>query len=215
MNDSGDAGAKRARGRPRKSPDRTDDPRSHIVAAAARAFAQHGYEATSIRSIARDAGVDPGLVRHYFIDKPGLFAESLQLPARPDRAVRAIVSGPRENIGENLVRFLVTTLDEPIARSRVLRIIHTALGQEFAATLLRQFLQKEVLTRIVSGIDDDDAALRASLIASQIVGLIVARYGIRIEPLASASPDVIVSRIGAVIQAHLDDSLDKGSVPSE
>jgi len=192
----------RGRGRPRKSTT-GDDTRALILAAAAKEFARDGYDTTSMRGVARAAGVDPALVRHYFTDKADLFAEAVAAPMRPDRIVATALAGPREHIGENLVRHLVVTLDEPGASDRVLRMLHTALGQEFAARMLRQFIMREVLKRVAKEFDEDDAELRASFAATQVVGLLVARYGVRIEPLASASVDEVVRRIGPVVQWHL------------
>jgi AcrR family transcriptional regulator len=192
----------RGRGRPRAAAPR-DDTRALIVAAASAEFARDGYDATSMRAVARAAGVDPALVRHYFDTKADLFAEAVAVPMRPDRIVARALAGPREHIGENLVRAIVMTLDEPGASDRVLRVLHTALGQEFAARMLRQFIMREVLRRIAKEIGEDDAELRASFAASQVVGLLVARYGVRIEPLASAPVDEVVRRIGPVLQWHL------------
>jgi AcrR family transcriptional regulator len=194
---------RRPRGRPRKSAATPVDARTSIVHAAMAEFAARGYDATSLRAIARRAEVDPSLVHHYFDDKADLFAASIQAPVRPDRLAAHILEGPRELIGEGLVRALLTALEDPKARARVVSLIHTALGQEFAATLLRQFLTREVLGRVAARVGGDEAELRASLAASQMVGLIVARYGIRVEPLASAPAEEIVARVGAVVQWHL------------
>jgi len=193
----------RRRGRPAKSASIADDTRSSIVAAAATEFARDGYDSTSMRGIARAAAVDPALVRHYFTSKADLFAEAIAAPMRPDRMVKRALAGPRDQVGVNLVRYLVETLDQPGASDRVIRMLHTALGQEFAARMLRQFIIREVLKRIAKELGEKDSELRASFAATQVVGLVVARYGIRIEPLASASPDEVVNRIGPVVQWHL------------
>jgi AcrR family transcriptional regulator len=190
-------------GRPAKSRAVTDNTRGLILAAAGAEFAREGYDATSMRGIARVAGVDPALVRHYFADKADLFAEAVAAPMRPDRMVQQALEGPRDQIGANLVRYIVMTLDDPAIAKRVIRLMHTALGQEFAARMLRQFIIREVLKRVAKELGDDDAELRASFAATQIVGLVVARYGVRIEPLASASPEEVVQRIGPVVQWHL------------
>ncbi|MCU1505050.1 MAG: hypothetical protein QOG18_1543 [Microbacteriaceae bacterium] len=191
----------RPRGRRLKSA--AQDTRGGIVAAAAAEFASRGYESASMRSIARRAGVDPALVHHYFQDKADLFAESISAPIRPDRIVKEILAGPREKIGENIIRYLLAALDDKTARTRMISLLHTALGQEFAATMLRQFLTREVLRRIADTIGGPDAELRASLAASQIVGLIVVRFGVAIEPLATAPVDVVVAMVAPVIQWHL------------
>ena len=189
-------------GRPRKSLIR-DDTRSLILAAASTAFARDGYDSTSMRGVAREAGVDPALVRHYFADKAELFTESIAAPMRPDRIVANVLAGPREHIGENLVRALLQSLEIPGNAARVIRLVHAGLGQEFAARMLRQFVMREVLRRIARELGDEDAELRASFAATQVVGLVIARYGIKIEPLASASIDEVVARIGPVVQWHL------------
>jgi hypothetical protein len=152
-------------------------------------------------------------VHHYFDDKAELFAESLHSPLRPDRVLRDVLAGSPDEIGERLVRVLVMTIDEPKARKRIIAILHAALGQEFAATMLRQFLAKEVLGRLAVAVGGADAPERASLAASQIVGLIVARYGVKVEPLASLPVDEVVARVGPVVQWYLTGAtLDGGTL---
>jgi len=180
-----------------------DDARSLIVAAASQEFVAHGYDSSSFRAIAKRAGVDPALVHHYFPQKADLFAEAVSVPVRPDRIVAQVLGGPRERIGENLVRAMLAALDDGRARDRVVGLIRTALGHEFAAAMVRQFLVREVLHRIANGLGRDDEELRATLVATQMVGLLMVRYGLRIEPLASAAPDEVARRLGPVIQWHL------------
>jgi AcrR family transcriptional regulator len=179
------------------------DARAQILRAAADAFAEEGYDAVSLRAIARRAGVDAGLIRHYFADKAELFTETISAPMRPDLLVQRVLAGPREEIGTALVRVLLTNLEEPRARRRAIALVRTALGHDFAARMLRQFLMREVFSRIAAALDVDDSALRATLAASQVVGLMIVRYGIEADPLASASVDEVVRRVGPVIQFHL------------
>ena len=200
---SGSTEEPRRRGRPAKSRAVADDTRAHILTAAAAEFSRDGYEATSMRGIARAAGVDPALVRHYFSDKTDLFAAAVAAPMRPDRLVAKALEGPRDQVGANLVRFIVQTLDDPSTSRRVVSMMQTALGQEFAAGMFREFIIQEVLKRIATELLDEDADLRASFAATQVVGLVMARYGLRIEPLASASQDEVVARVGPVVQWHL------------
>jgi AcrR family transcriptional regulator len=196
------------RGRRRGSPDTGSDARADIVAAARREFADNGYDATSLRAVARSAGVDAALVHHYFSDKADLFAATLDIPIRPDRIVAEILTGPRDAVGATIVRAIVTRFDDRATQETVIALVRTALGHEFAARLLRQFLLREVLHRITTELGLDDGELRASFAASQLVGLIVARYGIRIDPLAQATTDEVVARVGPVVQWYLlgDDS---------
>jgi len=188
------------RGRRRKD---AGDARSAILAAASAEFLAHGYDGTSLRAIARRAGVDPALVHHYFEDKAALFAEALETPVRPQDIVRLALAAPREHVGETIVRTVLESLDSPASRNRMRQLLRTALGHDFAARMLRQFLVREVLGRIAAELDAPDAELRATLAASQIVGLMVVRAGIEAEPLASAPIDDVVARVGPVVQWHL------------
>jgi AcrR family transcriptional regulator len=192
---------RRGRGRPRAAD--AGDSRERILTAAGAEFSRHGYEAVSLRSVARAADVDAALVHHYFEDKADLFTQAIGMPLRPDRVVKAALSGPREEVGENLLRAMLAGFEEPGFRDRVLGLLRTALGHEFAAAMLRQFLVKEVLHRVATELAVPDGELRATLAASQMVGLIVLRYGIRAEPLASASLEDLVARVGPVMQWHL------------
>jgi AcrR family transcriptional regulator len=195
-------GVLRRRGRPRRDA-AGEGAREHIVQAARRAFAERGYDDVSLRAVARDAGVDPALIHHYFPDKAELFAATMAIPIRPDRIVAEILAGPRDAIGASIVRAIVTRFEDPAVRAPILTLVRTALGHEFAARMLRQFLLREVLHRIAETLELPDGELRASFAATQIVGLIIARYGIRIAPLADASTDEVVARVGPVVQWHL------------
>jgi len=188
------------RGRRRKD---AGDARSAILAAAVAEFLEHGYDRTSLRGIARRAGVDPALVHHYFADKATLFMEALESPVRPQAIVALALAGPRERIGETVVRTVLEALDSPATRDRMRQLVRTALGHDFAARMLRQFVVREVLGRIAAALDTDDAPFRATLAASQIVGLMVVRAGVQAEPLASAPIEEVVARVGPVVQWHL------------
>ncbi|BDZ45990.1 TetR family transcriptional regulator [Naasia aerilata] len=192
---------RRGRGRPRAAD--AGDSRERILAAASAEFSRHGYEAVSLRSVARAASVDAALVHHYFEDKADLFTQAIGMPLRPDRVVKTVLSGPREDVGANLLRAILGGFEEPGFRDRVLGLLRTALGHEFAAAMLRQFLVKEVLHRVAIELAVPDGELRATLTASQMIGLVVLRYGIRAEPLASVPLDELVVRVGPVIQWHL------------
>ncbi len=212
--ESGSAPSRR-RGRRRSS---DVSARTQIIHAASKEFLAHGYDTVSIRAIARRAGVDAALVHHYFEDKAQLFAETMRAPIRPDQIVREVFSGPRDSIGVNLVTILLTKMESGTSADRVISLIRTALGHDFAATMLRQFLTKEVFGKIADELGVDDGGLRATAVASQIVGLFMVRYGVRAEPLASASIEEVARRIGPVIQWHLTgypEPLDSGSAPHE
>jgi AcrR family transcriptional regulator len=205
----GAAGRGRPRGRPRGS---AGDARATILRAAAEEFAEHGYEASSLRAIARRAGVDPALVHHYFEDKRDLFAETIHAPLRPDRVVPGILAGPREQVGESVARYVLTELASPTAQKRAALVLRTAIGHNPASRMVKEFLVREVLHRIAVGVGGPDAELRATLAASQVIGMMMARFVLRIEPIASAPVEELVSRLGPVLQWHLVDYVPGGTV---
>lgn len=185
------------------------DTRESILEAAREVFLTKGYDRASYRAVALKAGVDAALVHHYFDEKADLFAESIRAPIRPARIVKLALEGPREQLGANLVVGVLTALENQAARDTILSLIRTALGHDFAATMLRQFLVREVFHRIADELaadrGDGDGELRATLAASQVVGLVLVRFGIRADPLVEASIAEVAARVGPVIQWHLVD----------
>jgi AcrR family transcriptional regulator len=202
---------RRPRGRPRNS-GTTGDTRAFILAPAALVFRANGYEGASLRAVARRAGVDPALIRHYFGDKADLFAATIEAPFRPDRVVPVILAGPRGAVGENVARYVLGELASPAAQKRIALVLRTAVGHNAASRMLKEFLVREVLHRIAASIESADAELRAGLAASQIVGLMLTRYVLKVEPIASAPVEDLVARVGPVLQWHLVDYRPNGAV---
>jgi AcrR family transcriptional regulator len=194
--------ASRTRGRPRASAEH-GDAKSGILRAAADEFAANGYDAASLRAIARRAGVDPALVYHYFDDKADLFTAVVRAPLRPDHVVAQILAGPREAIGTSIVRYILEQLEDRAVRARAVVLIRTALGRNPASAMLKQFLVREVFLRLAAGAGGEDAELRATLAATQILGMLTMRFVLALEPVASAPIDELVARIGPVVQWHL------------
>lgn len=191
----------RRRGRPRGG----SDSRERILAAAVDDFGEKGYDGATIRSIAVRAEVDSALVHHYFGTKADLFAEAVGIPLRPDVDVPRILAGPHEEIGERLIRYVLEAFEQPEVRRRGVMLIRTALGSRLTTPLLAGFLSRELLSKVARAIDEDDADLRASLVASQIAGMLIARYVLRLPPLAAASVDDLVARVGPTVQRYLFD----------
>lgn len=192
----------RRRGRPRGA--NRDDTKARILEAAAAEFGERGYEGASIRSIARRAGVDPSLVHHYFDDKSALVAEVVAVPLRPDRIVQGALDGPIEELGARLLRGVLAAWNNPAVKPAATAAMRSAIGQGPVARMLREFLRREIMHRVATRIGDDaDAELRAELAASQVVGVIMVRYVLAFEPVASLSDDEIVERVAPAIQWHL------------
>ena len=184
------------------------DTRASILEAARQAFAEKGFDKASIRAIAGDAGVDPALVHHYFGTKEKLFLAAMNAPINPAELIPQALSGPREQAGERLVRLVLSVWDSPAGAAAV-AMFRSALSNEWTARLLREFVVTQVLRRAIGELisDPEQASLRSSLVASQIAGLAVARYVLKVEPLASADPELIAAMIGPNVQRYLDGPL--------
>lgn len=179
------------------------DARADILAAARAEFAAQGYDATSLRAVARRAGVDPALVHHYFDDKATLFATAQHLPVSPASAADALLAGPAEELGERIVRFFLATWDAPEGRERIVALLRSASTHEDAARTLREFLAREVFGRVVAALGADRPDVRGSLVATQLLGLAMARYVLRMPAVADASADELVAWVAPSVQRYL------------
>ncbi|MEU4369575.1 TetR family transcriptional regulator [Micromonospora chersina] len=185
------------------------DTREAILTAARATFADRGFDAASIRAIATAAGVDPALVHHYFGTKEELFRATVAIPVDPAELVPRVLAGGRDEVGERLVRTFLAVWDSPVGTAAV-ALLRSAVSNQWTARLLREFLVTQVLRRVVEQLDLDPAEtpLRGALVATQIAGLAMMRYVIRLEPVASASPDTLAATIGPTLQRYLTGPLD-------
>jgi AcrR family transcriptional regulator len=177
--------------------------REAITQAARRQFSELGYDRASIRSVAGEAGVDPALVVHYFGSKQRLFLAAIELPFEVGDLVERLETGPREQVGERVARFALEVLGNPDARARWTGMIRAAASDPDAAGLLREVLTQRIFEPLAEALGSEDAQLRANLASSQMVGLVMARYIIAIEPLASADAETVASAIAPTLQRYL------------
>jgi AcrR family transcriptional regulator len=182
--------------------------RDEVLAAARRAFTAHGYTAASVRKIAADAGVDPGMIRHWFGDKAGLFRASMEPAVDPDVLLAGVLGAGPDGLGERLLRRLIAEWDRAGSPSPMIILVRSAVSHEESTRLLRDFVTEQILGRLSGTIDSPDRALRASLVGSQMIGLVMARYIVRVEPLASATVDQVVSAVAPTLQRYLTGQID-------
>ncbi|ARP70810.1 TetR family transcriptional regulator [Streptomyces pluripotens] len=192
----------RRRGRPPRA--ESADTRDRILTAAREEFSERGYEKTSVRGIAKAAGVDSALVHHYFGPKEQIFEAAIAVAFAPAlSAPNAVAEGPLDGVGERLTRFVFGVWDNPTTRKPVLAIVRSAVNNETAAAVFRRLIVSQLLRRIAAQLELPDAELRAELAASQLVGAVMMRYVIRLEPLASADLEQLIARVAPVVQSHL------------
>jgi len=162
-----------------------------------------GYDTTSLRQVAADAGVDPALVRRFFGGKEELFTEVATALIDPARALAAVADGPAETSGERLLRYFLMLLGDVRQPGPLLGLIRSAVTSEHAADLLRRFLADRVLGEIAAALRADRPDLRAALVASQLVGLAVTRYAVQLTPLTAADADELARWVAPVVQYYL------------
>ncbi|MCL7381001.1 TetR family transcriptional regulator [Streptomyces sp. NPDC057539] len=199
--------APRRRGRPtREAADTGPSAQQKILDAARAEFAERGYDKTSIRGIAKAAGVDAALVHHYFGTKDEVFAAAIEVSFEPALVLPALLDGGTDGIGERLARFFLGVWENPVTRAPLLAIIRSALTHEAAAKVLRTFVLRRLLERIAEELDVPDPTFRAELAASHMIGIALLRYVIRAEPLASADTEEIIAMVAPTIQRYLTEA---------
>lgn len=181
--------------------------RDAILAAAKQAFGSQGYGATSVRAVARTAGVDPSLVLHFFGSKDGLFEAALELPLDPATVVAGLLAGGVDGLGERVVRTFLGVWDATPGQGPMLAMLRSAVSHEDSAAMLRDLLLRVILRPLALGAGADHPDLRAALLASQVVGLALTRYVLRFEPVASADADTLAPLLGPTLQRYLTGAL--------
>jgi len=177
--------------------------REQILTAARESFAATGYAATTIRGVATTAGVDPALVHYFFGTKDGLFAAVMELPLSPAQVAEEVLAGDVAGLGDRLARRFLEVWDDPVTGPPLVGLIRGAASHEPSADQLREFVGREILLRIAASLGRPDAVLRANLCAAQLMGTALLRYVLRVEPLASADPAVLVGWLGPTLQRYL------------
>jgi AcrR family transcriptional regulator len=177
--------------------------REEILAAARESFAKRGYDGTSLRAVAAKAGVDPALVRRFYGSKEGLLVAALTVTFRPDADVAEVLSGDLDTLGDQIISYTLSVWEQAPSREMLVGMIRSACTNERAAKLLRDFFAGQILARIAGVVRGKEAELRASAIGSQIVGLAFYRYVLKVEPIASASPETLRATFGPTLQRYL------------
>ena len=191
--------------RPGRRPGRRPGPtetRETILASARELFAEKGYDGASARSIARAAGVDPALVHHFFGSKEGLFVAAMEFPFDPAQLVPYITAGPRDQIGERIVRVFLSVWGDPQIRSRAIAIVRSASTSEQGAAILREFATSALFGRVADALAVP--RLRINAAAGQMIGVMFMRYIVGVEPIASATEDELVELLAPTLQRYLD-----------
>lgn len=176
--------------------------RADILAAARSQFAARGYGGATIRGIAAEAGVNPALVHHFFGSKDQVFVAALNLPFNPSVLVETILAGPRDQIGERVLRLFLGLWHEEHTRAPFLALLRSVSTSPEVAIQLRTFMETAVLAKVAAALDLP--ALRLTAVASHMMGIAMVRYVLAAEPMASATDDEVVELVAPVLQRYFD-----------
>ena len=180
-----------------------EDTRAALLAAAREVFAEQGYQGATVRAIAARAGVDAAMVNHWFGGKQGLFAAIIELPFDPLDLIEHVLTGDRELLAERLIRTFVPLWDA--REGGFTAVLLSIANQDLAAQMGEFFIT--IFGRLADVIHIDQPRLRAGLCASQILGLGMVRYVLKLEPVASADVDAVVAMVGPNLQRYLTGDL--------
>lgn len=184
------------------------DTRGEILEAARRAFAERGFQGTSMRAVATAAGVDAALVHHYFGSKGDLFLAAAGLPVDPRHLLGAVFADGTAGAGERLLSTMMSVWDRPEMQERLVALVRAGLGGDPAGeTLLRDAIGQLVVATVRTHLPPEEADVRVQLVVTQVVGLVVARYVLRFEPVASLPAADVAALVGPTLQRYLDGPL--------
>ena len=183
------------------------DTRERILTSARELFAQNGIDKTSIRAVAAAAGVDPALVHHYYGTKEQLFAAAIHVPIDPMEILRPLRDTPVEKLGYTLLCVLLPLWDSELGKGFIATIRSLLAGSEVG--LLRSFLQEVIAVEVGARVDNPPGSglIRVQFVASQLVGVVVARYIIELDPFKSLPVEQIAETIGPNLQRYLTGDL--------
>ena len=191
--------------------------REAISDAARAQFADFGYHGATIRGIAAAAEVDPALVHHYYGTKEALFAAAMRIPVIPSEVLTAALSARPDDgrgFGAHLVRTALTLWESDGIKETFLGLLRSAVTSDQAAVMLREFVSDSILSTVVrvAGLDRQtspaEAEYRATMVATQMLGLAVTRLVLGLPAVARASIDELATTVGPSVERYLSGDID-------
>lgn len=173
-----------------------------IILAAQNLFALSGYDRATIRSIAKDAKVDPALINHYFKSKQELFIESMLPLFDGPKLLQKALDGPDDEIGLRLAKLFIFLISNGKTKSLMIGIIRSSTTDVRAAKMMNRFITQNVASILKMRLKVKDSGIISNLIGSQFVGLVMAREIIKIEPLSSLSEDELIKYLAPKLQVY-------------
>lgn len=195
----GDSRTGRRKGNPRT--------RQEILDGARPLFAERGFTGTSIRAVAASAEVDPALVHHYFGTKEGLFHAAQDIPIDPEALIASVVEGGRPGAPRRLAETFLRVWESPETGPAMISVLRRAMADRESAALLRDFAGATVLhtaaEQLLEHLDPTAAQPRIMFTVSQMLGLVILRNVLCVEPLASIPAEQIAAAVAPALERYL------------
>ncbi|WP_327581314.1 TetR family transcriptional regulator [Nonomuraea sp. NBC_00507] len=175
--------------------------RTSILEAARKLLIERGYEAMTIRAVAAQVGVDPSMVMRYYGSKAGLFRAAVDVDLR----LAQVPEPPADRLGELLVRHFLARWEGGLSDDVLILLLRSASTNPMAAERMREVFQTQIVAFVARVTGADDAARRAGLVSTQLLGLALTRYVLQLPPMAEADPESLVRDLGPAVQRYLTD----------
>ena len=182
-----------------ETPRRSDATRAAILDAARRRFAADGFQKATIRAIAADADIDPSMVMRYYGNKDGLFAAAVDV----DLGLADLGDIDRDRLGETLLRHAIKVWERPPASEILLTLLRSSITDDRAIAKLQEIFAGQVMPAVLRTGDPEDAPRRAGLMATQVLGIALTRYILKLPPVVAMTPDQLVAYIAPTLQRYL------------
>jgi AcrR family transcriptional regulator len=177
--------------------------RQRILAAARSGFARDGFDRTTVRAIAAEARVDPALIHYFFKTKDQLFWAAMKPEEAASRRIAELLDEGVDQLGSRLLAHLLRVWDDADDFEPLVALLRSAPTHDGSAVMLRELIHQRIGARLTQVLCMGDIELRLGLFSSQLIGLLVSRYLLRTEPIASTDPETLVRWLGPVLQSYL------------
>ncbi len=183
---------------------RSQDTRSSILVAARKRFAAEGFDGTTIRAVAADAGIDPSMVMRYYGSKDGLFAAAIDIELH----LPELTDVPQSRLGEALIRHWIELWEGDLSTELLHVLLRSAISNEEAGERLRSVFGAQVMRTVAQVVADPaEAATRAGLVSSQMLGLALTRHILKLPPVVALDQETLVAGVAPTIQRYLTGSI--------
>ena len=193
---------KRKAGRPVSG----EDKRQLIEKVARKAFASVGYDKTTIRLVAENAGVDPKLVMHYFGNKQKLFVATMKFPTQVGKGIKLLAMAPDSKRGELIAELFLAPPAKAI-HQRLVGVIRAAASEPEAAEMFRELYLRELLIPILTSIKIDNMEKRAVMLSAVFVGFVFTTEIVDLQSIGGRDDISRKRLIGSLVQTILETKL--------